>query len=92
LIYPPSEPMQEEQSFELAGDKRTFADPATADKVPAPIQAVRLAEKAKKQGETDCIMPWKAPAAEKDRRAAIEGQIIKGMGKVSKDRFNYPAT
>ena len=51
-----------------------------------------LAEQVKKLDETDCVVPWKAPAAEKDRRAVIEGLIFKGMGKVSKDRYNNPAT
>jgi outer membrane protein assembly factor BamB len=51
-----------------------------------------LAAKVKKLDETDCIMPWKAPTLEKDMRSVIEGQIFRGMQKVSKERYNNPAT
>jgi outer membrane protein assembly factor BamB len=50
------------------------------------------AAQVKKHDETDAVMPWKAPATEKDWRFNAEGQLFKGMAKVSKDRYNNPAT
>jgi len=51
-----------------------------------------LAERVKQHDRSDCVMPWKSPALEKDPRGVIERQIYKGMARVSRDRFNNPAT
>ena len=51
-----------------------------------------LAAQLKQIDQTDTVMPWKPPALEKDMRWNVEGRLIKGMRKVSKEKYNNPAT
>jgi len=51
-----------------------------------------LAGKVKQLDQADAVMPWKAPALEKDQRGGMESQLNKGMAKVSKERFNNAGT
>jgi len=74
----------------------TYHDFATAEDRKASPESFAeldpLAEKVKQHDQSDCVMPWKSPALEKDLRGVIERQINKGMARVSKDTFNNPAT
>jgi outer membrane protein assembly factor BamB len=51
-----------------------------------------LAERVKRMDDWDAVMPWKSPALEKDLRAVMEPQLLRGMEKVSKERFNHAGT
>jgi outer membrane protein assembly factor BamB len=74
----------------------TYYDFATAEERKANpeifAQLDPLAEKVKQLDQADCVVPWKPPALEKDTRTVMEGQIFKGMGQVSKAKYNNPAT
>ena len=51
-----------------------------------------LAAKLRKLDESDLVTPWKPAALEKDRRASVERRLSRGMLKVSRKRYNNPAT
>ena len=52
-----------------------------------------LAAKVKEYDQSDTAVPWKAPVLEKDLRSNLEPPLFfKGMSKVSKDKYNNPAT
>jgi len=45
-----------------------------------------LAKQLQQIDKSDLVMPWKAPALEKDLRSTVEGKIYKSMGQVSRDK------
>jgi outer membrane protein assembly factor BamB len=51
-----------------------------------------LAARVRRLDEADAAMPYKAPALEKDLRAVMEPQLLRGMEKVSAERFNHAGT
>lgn len=72
--------------YDFATDEERKANPAVFAALDPLVQQL------KKTDLLDMAVPWKIPVLEKDFRWSMEGPIFANMMKVSKDKYNNPAT